>query len=162
MVNHHGLVVYANQTFQKVLGLQKGEFLPKDLVEMLNREADEPSLENMDSLKNSPAFYSFDDKTYRLSWAHLKSEGEEWDQCRLLRMYSAVDPYSQSALAMMRASLTPREIEVTTLICDGIMNDGIASRLFISEHTVKNHLKSIYTKFDVHNRNQLTASLKTD
>ncbi len=36
-------------------------------------------------------------------------------------------------------------------------NKSIAASLFISENTVKNHLKSIYTKFAVDNRIQAVA-----
>ncbi|MDR1560610.1 MAG: helix-turn-helix transcriptional regulator [Clostridiales bacterium] len=37
--------------------------------------------------------------------------------------------------------LTPREKEVVRLICKGLSNKGIADTLFISENTIKRHLK---------------------
>ena len=45
--------------------------------------------------------------------------------------------------------LTGREHEVLVLLAEGIENAAIAGRMFISEHTVKNHLTSIYSKIDV-------------
>lgn len=39
--------------------------------------------------------------------------------------------------------LTPREREVLQLIAKGLANEEIAKTLFISKHTVKNHITSI-------------------
>lgn len=48
--------------------------------------------------------------------------------------------------------LTPREIEVLRMIADGSSNKQIASRLSISDHTVKFHIGSIFTKLGASNR----------
>ncbi len=48
--------------------------------------------------------------------------------------------------------LTPREIEVLRLVSDGLSNTQIASRLFISEATVKTHLLRLFEKLDVNDR----------
>ena len=50
------------------------------------------------------------------------------------------------------ASLTKREREVLDLIGYGYSNGDIARLLFISEHTVKDHTKSLYRKLNVHSR----------
>lgn len=50
--------------------------------------------------------------------------------------------------------LTLREIEVLELICKGMSNHGIATALFLSEKTVKNHLTNIFRKLDVNDRTQ--------
>ncbi len=50
--------------------------------------------------------------------------------------------------------LTDRELEVLTLMARGIGNQRIAESLFLSEHTVKNHVSSILVKLDVDNRLQ--------
>ena len=55
------------------------------------------------------------------------------------------------------AVLTPKEREVAELICMGHSNGDIAKLLFISEHTVKSHTKSIYPKLGVHSRLELAA-----
>jgi two-component system, NarL family, nitrate/nitrite response regulator NarL len=54
------------------------------------------------------------------------------------------------------ALLTDREREVTRLIGEGMKNKEIASRLSISEVTVRHHLTSIYNKLDVNDRLELT------
>jgi len=44
------------------------------------------------------------------------------------------------------AALTAREREVLQLMARGLTNQEIARKLFISEHTVKNHVSNIYRK----------------
>jgi DNA-binding NarL/FixJ family response regulator len=48
--------------------------------------------------------------------------------------------------------LTPRETEILELLAQGLANKQIALDLEISEHTVKFHVSSIYTKLGVANR----------
>jgi DNA-binding NarL/FixJ family response regulator len=54
----------------------------------------------------------------------------------------------------LRAKLTPRELEVLTLIVDGKDNGEIAAALFISVDTVKHHVSMILSKLQVQNRVQ--------
>ena len=51
-------------------------------------------------------------------------------------------------------SLTPRETEVIQLLAQGLANKHIAQELEISEHTVKFHISSIYSKFGVGSRTE--------
>ncbi|MGH9407543.1 MAG: response regulator transcription factor [Terriglobia bacterium] len=48
--------------------------------------------------------------------------------------------------------LSPRELEVLTMLAEGLGNKEVAWRLRISEHTVKFHVTSIFTKLDVSSR----------
>jgi two-component system, NarL family, response regulator YdfI len=50
--------------------------------------------------------------------------------------------------------LTPREIEVLGLMAEGFGNKQIASRLGISDHTVKFHISSILAKLDASSRTE--------
>jgi len=49
-------------------------------------------------------------------------------------------------------SLSRRELEVLTLVAQGLNNRAIAEQLFISENTVKNHIRNIHEKLQVHSR----------
>jgi len=53
-----------------------------------------------------------------------------------------------------RGPLTERESEVLGLLAKGLANKQIAAVLGISEHTVKFHVSSIYTKLNVTNRTE--------
>jgi NarL family two-component system response regulator YdfI len=50
--------------------------------------------------------------------------------------------------------LSPREIEILGMLAQGLGNKEIAWRLKISEHTVKFHISSIFTKLDVSSRTE--------
>lgn len=50
--------------------------------------------------------------------------------------------------------LTRREIDVLKLLAEGLFNKEIASRLNISERTVKNHVSNIFKKISVSDRTQ--------
>jgi DNA-binding CsgD family transcriptional regulator len=59
-----------------------------------------------------------------------------------------------------RFMISNRELEVLKLICGGLSNREIGERLFISEYTVKDHIKNIMSKMGVRSRALLIASLK--
>jgi LuxR family maltose regulon positive regulatory protein len=54
--------------------------------------------------------------------------------------------------ALKRAGLTAREMDVLSLVADGLTNRQIAERLVVSEHTVHRHLANIYAKLGVSSR----------
>ena len=51
-------------------------------------------------------------------------------------------------------SLTRREVEILQLLVDGMDNQAIADKLFISIQTVRNHIRHIYEKLQVHSKSQ--------
>jgi DNA-binding NarL/FixJ family response regulator len=58
----------------------------------------------------------------------------------------------QAPTADFIPDLTERELEVLNLLAEGYANKQISLELEISEHTVKFHVSSIYTKLNVSNR----------
>ena len=57
------------------------------------------------------------------------------------------------------AVLSAREVEVLLLLDDHLGTDEIAKRLFISEHTVRSHVKSLLRKLNVSSRRQALEAL---
>jgi len=64
------------------------------------------------------------------------------------------DVAAQLAEHMSDDSLTPREIDVLRFIAEGFRNREIATRLFISEETVKVHIKHVMGKLGAADRTQ--------
>lgn len=56
--------------------------------------------------------------------------------------------------------LSEREIEVLQLIAEGLTNQEVANRLYLSLHTVKVHARNIYGKLGVKNRTQAVAKAR--
>jgi DNA-binding NarL/FixJ family response regulator len=54
-------------------------------------------------------------------------------------------------------ALTRRELEVLQLVADGLSNKEIATSLFITEGTVKNHVHNALEKLQLENRTQAAA-----
>jgi DNA-binding CsgD family transcriptional regulator len=57
------------------------------------------------------------------------------------------------------ATLTPREAQVAALVVDGLADREIAEKLYLSHHTVSQHVNRIYRKLDVDSRVRLTRLL---
>jgi len=53
--------------------------------------------------------------------------------------------------------LSERELEVLQLLAEGLTNQEIAARLFLTLNTVKVHTRNIYSKLNVHSRTQAIA-----
>ena len=54
-------------------------------------------------------------------------------------------------------TLTDREREIVALVADGLDNQAIARRLYLSEGTVRNHISAILSKTNLANRTQLAV-----
>ncbi|MGW0182432.1 LuxR C-terminal-related transcriptional regulator [Nocardia sp. NPDC003345] len=67
-----------------------------------------------------------------------------------------------AALVVAAYELTRRELEVTELIARGQSTGEIAAALFLSAHTVRDHVKAIFDKVGVTSRGELVAKLFTD
>ena len=71
------------------------------------------------------------------------------------RLTQALDEKGNATLNLSNYSLTDRQKEIIELIRSGLTNKEIASKLFISENTVKYHLKIIYEILDVEHRSAI-------
>jgi len=66
----------------------------------------------------------------------------------------ALVPSAATALMNLIEPLTERELEVLRLMAQGLKYKEIAAGLFISQNTVRFHVKAIYGKLNVNNRTQ--------
>jgi len=82
----------------------------------------------------------------------------------LLTAAGAGDVASDHALqgALANEALSSREEQIAALLARGMFNREIGQRLFISENTVKFHLKNIYSKLGVKSRSQAIHKLQAE
>lgn len=76
-----------------------------------------------------------------------------------------IEPAGAADLAVLIAQaygLTSRELQITQLIARGMNTAEAAATLFISPHTVRDHLKTIFAKTQVSSRGELVARLFTE
>jgi TolB-like protein/DNA-binding CsgD family transcriptional regulator/Tfp pilus assembly protein PilF len=65
------------------------------------------------------------------------------------------------SLCLENYGITAREGEIVRLLIEGRTNEEIAARLFISNHTVKNHVHHVYQKLGIGNRVQLIQCFRS-
>ena len=80
---------------------------------------------------------------------------------RLLEQVREGRPSAAASPTRSRPSLSARELEVLLLLDEHLGTDEIAGRLFISEHTVRSHVKSLLRKLDVSSRREALDALAT-
>jgi DNA-binding CsgD family transcriptional regulator len=101
--------------------------------------------------------------------ARLQAADGRWTVVRVTPLIGAAGGYvitleaarsEDLAPLLMRAwSLTAREREVAQLVIDGLTSDDIAQALFISVHTVRDHIKAIFGKTGVSRRQDLVSAI---
>ncbi len=64
-----------------------------------------------------------------------------------------------SRLTLAARGLTAREQDVANLVLQGASTRAIAAALYLSPHTVQDHLKGIFSKLGVNSRRDMIAQL---
>jgi DNA-binding NarL/FixJ family response regulator len=80
---------------------------------------------------------------------------------RVLQEFAQSSP-TPSAEPSPLVGLTSREIEVLQELANGVTNQEIATRLYISENTVKNHIHNILEKLNLNNRREAIEFARTN
>jgi DNA-binding NarL/FixJ family response regulator len=81
------------------------------------------------------------------------ASGEQWLETRSAARVMEMLVRQESEIT--RAGLTPRQVEIVRCIGRGMRNKEVASRLKITEGTVKIHLRDIYRKLNISSRVEL-------
>lgn len=95
--------------------------------------------------------------------AYLLKDVQPEELFRCIRAVHAGEAYLQPRVAaklaqrMQEEPLTEREVQILRLLAEGKSNRAIGQALFITESTVKSHLKSLFVKLDVTSRAEAIA-----
>jgi DNA-binding NarL/FixJ family response regulator len=76
---------------------------------------------------------------------------------RSARRHGSVIPFTAPATREAGQDPTAREIEVLQLVADGLVNREIGERLFLSEETVKSHVRHLLAKLQARSRAHAVA-----
>lgn len=76
---------------------------------------------------------------------------------RSTRRHGSVIPFAPQITRELGQDPTAREIEVLQLVADGLVNREIGERLFLSEETVKSHVRHLLAKLQARSRAHAVA-----
>lgn len=79
---------------------------------------------------------------------------------RLMQGFGAAIDDAAPLQEALAEALTPREISVLTLLADGYSNSALAEKLFVSDSTVRTHLRNINLKMGVRSRMQAVSNAR--
>jgi DNA-binding CsgD family transcriptional regulator len=69
-------------------------------------------------------------------------------------------PFHTDEKQLSKLCLSKREFEILKLINEGLSNQQIADKLFLSENTVKKHISNLFLKLDVERRTEAIRKAK--
>lgn len=70
------------------------------------------------------------------------------------KLFNQVTQHTPEQNSPLRENLSPRELELLSLLAKGYSNSEIATQLFLSEGTVRNYLSTVFAKLGVSDRTQ--------
>ena len=126
------------------------------LTPALSQPEREASLEQalrLGEQQNQRRVYVDEPDLLPLLQAHLSRHPQDRFAAQLLPAFER----RAAALRPAPSLLSSRELELLSLIADGLSNQAIASQLVLGLSTVKSHVKNILMKLDAENRTQAVA-----
>jgi two-component system, NarL family, response regulator LiaR len=73
---------------------------------------------------------------------------------------TATPPAAIDEQQIQKSGLSKRELEILLLINEGLSNQQIADKIFVSENTVKKHVSNLFLKLDVERRTEAIKKAK--
>lgn len=99
--------------------------------------------------------YHFKVYTYNQKYSNGIIDRYYW-----VTMGNRVEEIDEPPLSL-EADLTPTELKVVSLLQNGLTYKSIAGKMYISYHTVKNHVQNVYDKLGVNSRYELIKLIDT-
>ena len=129
------------------------EAVPATKIIMLTVSDEEADL--YESVKNGAAGYLLKDSSIEEVAQAVRVVNEGQSLISPSMAVKLIDEFKQMAKPERQGPalrLTERELEVLRMVAKGLNNREVAKQLFISENTVKNHVRNILEKLQLHSR----------
>lgn len=106
-------------------------------------------------------FYCAQGKPYSIRAFPIGQATENSDSRHIMVLVEPVIDCHQINFEVIqnKFGISKRQLEVLKLMCQGLNNQEIAERLYISVHTTKDHVRSILRAFNASSRNEVVATL---
>ncbi|ALQ51719.1 response regulator transcription factor [Nitrosomonas ureae] len=150
-IRNDGAVLLQSQAFVKAIGPELNLFLSTalNLIQFVQC--------------NQIGYYSFLSKLgkrlYEIKLTLIHSNADYQQDVYFLHLSRVTNKNGKIFNRLDRTGLTSRELEIATLIYQGNSPKDIAEEISLSYHTVRNHIKSIYSKLGVSTRSEMLVKL---
>lgn len=164
-------ISFMNKETLKIFGLSDGDTANKSLINFLDSESLSKVIKYCQKVmySGSSSFLEIkintanNSQTIILAKASLiiddnRVKGYRWSAINVKSMLNSVT--QSKDLFFNKFDLTNREKEILSLLLEGNKNRMISQKLFIAESTVKGHLRAIYAKMNIKNRQDLYMMLE--
>jgi len=149
VINEVGILIYKNEAFEKLAEQEKCQ---KILTRLVHGK----------SVRHDPGCYSYlshlGQRLYKVSLTTIDENIPDSRRLSLLRLSRVIDKKLKIYRKLNKAGLSCRELEIATLIFQGGSARKISEQLNLSYHTVRNHIKHIYSKLKVSTRSEFLTS----
>ncbi len=142
----------------KATRLIKAEMPDVKIVMLTISEDDDDLFEAIKSGASGYLLKELDSQTFFDLFAGLEQGQAPFSPglaARLLREFGRLATSAPQALAA--DELTPRQVEILTLVANGLSYKQVAVQLHLSESTVKNHMRAIMDRLHLQNRAEVVA-----
>ncbi len=136
------------------------EMIHKVCLEVKNG-ADIPPLSSDDEIRHTAIYRDSQSAVFGVRAFLVGGASEQEPRQIMVLIEKIVEKHSVDLQkARDKFHLSKRELEVLNLIAEGLTNKEIAERLFIGEHTTKDHVKNIMRKVNVKSRSALISAVQ--
>jgi len=151
IARNDGTLMYQSDCFEKIVMRRNNALVAKILAHTITIESGE-SASCLSQIKLGK-------RDYKIVLTLVQAESCNSAPLYLIR-FLRTNKINGSIFSLLReAGLTNREQEISVLLYQGIPVRDISKQTHISYHTVRNHIKSIYSKMNVSTRSEMLAMI---
>lgn len=147
VVSDEGVLVYKNDVYDQTVARGNCTFL--------SNVFSQANIIKLRKIESYCLLSQLGRRLYEITLMLANEVANESARLYLLRFSRITNKAGKISNQLNRAGLTKRELEIATLIYQGTNTRDISEEINLSYHTVRNHIKSIYSKLGVSTRSEM-------